>query len=63
MEAVMTESGRVPAWRLRGVLMALALIAAVLTVETTWLSASAEQGTELTLLYHGAVTGKVAPCG
>ena len=22
-----------------------------------------EQGTELTLLYQGAVTGKVAPCG
>lgn len=59
----MTGSGRVPAWRLRGVLMALALITAVLTVPTTWLSASAEQSTELTLLYHGSVKGKVAPCG
>lgn len=59
----MTGSGRVRVWRLRGVLMALALITAVLTVPSTWLAASAEQSTELTLLYHGSVTGKVAPCG
>jgi hypothetical protein len=59
----MTGTGRVPAWRRRGVLMALALITAVLSVPATWLSAGAEQSTELTLLYHGSVTGKVAPCG
>ena len=59
----MTGSGRVPAWRLRAVLMALILITVVLTVPVTWLTASAEQSTELTLLFHGAVTGKVAPCG
>jgi len=43
--------------------MALALITAVLNVPATWLFASAEQSTELTLLYHGSVTGKIAPCG
>lgn len=59
----MTGTGRVPAWRRRGVLMALAMITAVLTVPASWLAASAEQSTELTLLYHGSVTGKVAPCG
>jgi len=58
----MTAPGRLPAWRRRGILFALALVSALVTVPATWLDAPA-QDSELTVLFHGSVGGKIAPCG
>ena len=52
------------AWRRRILLAALALITA-LGASPAGLAtpASAEELVDLTLLFHGSVQGKIAPCG
>jgi hypothetical protein len=42
--------------------MALALVGALVTVPLSWLDAPA-QDSQLTVLFHGSVQGKIAPCG
>lgn len=51
-------------WRRRLSAAALALMTAV-GFSAAWLptSASAEELVDLTLLFHGSVQGKIAPCG
>ena len=59
----MTGTGRVPHWRRRALLMAFALVSALVVVPAAWTETSAQDSTSLTFLYHGSVTGKIAPCG
>lgn len=59
----MTAAGRVPTWRRRALMMALALMSALVFVPTSWLDSRADDTTSLTILYHGSVMGKIAPCG
>lgn len=59
----MTGTGRVPAWRRRALLMALALVSALVFVPAGWTGVHADDSTSLTLLFHGSVAGKIAPCG
>lgn len=59
----MTGSGRLPAWRTRALLMALAFVTSLIAVPGAWLDASADETTNITVLYHGSVGGKIAPCG
>lgn len=59
----MTGSGRVPNRRHRLMLMGIALMGTLALLPTTWLSADAQETTELTVLFHGSVGGKIAPCG
>ncbi|RKZ09383.1 hypothetical protein DRQ53_04450 [bacterium] len=59
----MTESGRAPNWRHRVMLMGIALMGTVLMLPLSWIDADAQASTELTILYHGSVGGKIAPCG
>ena len=59
----MTGSGRVPAWRTRALLMAFALVGSLLVIPNGWLDASADDTTNVTMLFHGSVGGKIAPCG
>ncbi len=51
-------------WRRRLAAAAIALMMAV-GLSPAWLatSASAEELVDLTLLFHGSVQGKIAPCG
>ena len=51
-------------WRLRLWFVALALITGFgLSAAVAPTSASAEELVDLTLLFHGSVQGKIAPCG
>jgi len=63
LEDAMTGSGRLPAWRTRAILMALALVSSLLMVPDGWRDARADETTNVTMLYHGSVGGKIAPCG
>ena len=63
LEDAMTGSGRVPAWRARVLLMALVLMGAALFLPDGWRDAHAEDSKNVTMLYHGSVGGKIAPCG
>ena len=58
----MTGSGRLPAWRKRALLMALAFVTSLIAVPVTWIGEAAAE-TNVTVMYHGAVGGKIAPCG
>lgn len=59
----MTGTGRVPHWRRRALLLALAMVSMLVVVPAGWNDSTAQDTTSLTFLYHGAVTGKIAPCG
>ena len=43
--------------------MALAFVTSLILVPATWLGADADETTNITMLYHGSVGGKIAPCG
>lgn len=59
----MTGSGRIPNWRRRWMLLGISLMGAGLLLPMTWLAADAQETTQLTILFHGSVGGKIAPCG
>ena len=44
-------------------LMALAFVTLAILVPATWLAAGGDETTNITVLYHGSVGGKIAPCG
>jgi hypothetical protein len=60
----MTDSVATLNWRRRITAVAIAMMMAV-GFSPAWLptSASAEELVDLTLLFHGSVRGKIAPCG
>jgi len=59
----MTGSGRLPAWRTRAILAAFAIMGAAFVIPDGWRDARADATTNVTMLYHGSVGGKIAPCG
>jgi hypothetical protein len=59
----MTGTGRATAWRRRALMVAFAIMGGLVAIPAAWTRASADETTSLTVLYHGAVTGKIAPCG
>ena len=58
----MTGSGRKLSWRHRLVLAALALVAGSAFLVGPAVDARAES-VEMTMMFHGSVGGKIAPCG
>ena len=58
----MTGAGRLPSWRKRALLSALACVTTMIAIPVAWIGDAAAE-TSVTVMYHGAVGGKIAPCG
>ena len=49
--------------RARLLLACFALMGGVALLPVRWLTSQAEELIDMTLLFHGSVQGKIAPCG
>lgn len=59
----MTAAGHPRAFRLRLLLASVVLLVSVGALLTLEHEARAQQSIELTMMFHGSVGGKIAPCG
>ena len=59
----MTAAGHQRRFRYRLILATVALLVGVGALLTLEQEARAQQNIELTMMFHGSVGGKIAPCG